>query len=157
MEAVKAHKTIYFVSDFVFFSAAKDSGKYKNVLEALTAHIEYLREKSQAYFNLNKNKWLKLANQEIQKRKKSRVALKFFIAIPRNFSNIRHLHKKLKAFLSKELQVPHKFIAMAFVINAHNPHVHVLIFPRRYDGKKLSLNKYALKRFHRNFKKFWKK
>ena len=154
---MEARETIYFVSDFIFFSTSKASEKYQNVLEALVAHIKYLREKSRLSFNLDERKWLKLAKQELQRRKRSRVALKFFIALPRKLVNINQLHKQLKAFLSKEFQVPHEFIAIAFIINDHNPHAHILIFPRRYDGKKLSLNKYDLRTFHKNFKTFWKR
>jgi len=150
-------ETIYFVSDFIFFSTTKASDKYSNVLEALATHIRYLQKKSPSSFNLDERKWLKLAKQELQRRKRSRVALKFFIALPRKLININQLHKKLKAFLSKEFQVPHEFIGISFIINDHNPHAHVLIFPRKYDGKKLSLNKYDLRTFHKNFKTFWEK
>lgn len=150
-------ETIYFVSDFIFFSNNNASEKYQNVLEALIAHIKYLQRKSRLSFNLDERKWLKLARQELQRRKRSRVALKFFIALPRKLININQFYKQLRAFLAKELQVPPKFIAIAFAINDHNPHAHILIFPRKYNGKKLSLNKQDLRRFHRNLKTFWKR
>jgi hypothetical protein len=140
-------KTIHQIGDFGWFSERKTKGKYGSVLQALRSHIKYIESKAVASFNSAENIFAK-AKEELKKRWDSRIALKFFIAVPKNWQPEEAL-ANVVAFVSKELNLPFDHIAAYYHASDSNPHVHLLIYPRDRQGKKLRIGRRELKEFHR--------
>ena len=158
-------ETIHYISDFKFFSGRHTGGKYETVIDALKSHIAYIGRKAKDVFtfNLDPKGWLDKAKSEIAKRWDSRVALKFVMALPLEVKaeNVNEMAEILKEFISVFLNVPKENIGLAFHLHKgisgnYNPHVHVLVYPRMANGKKLRLNKKDLSEFHRAWQKVLK-
>lgn len=140
--------TIHQVGDFGWFSERKTaSSKYSSVVSALKAHIRYVESKATAVFNSASNILAK-AKEELQKRWDSRIALKFWIAVPKDWRQKEAL-ENVVAFVSKQLNVPLENISAFYHAHPNNPHIHLLIYPRDVNGKKLRLGKKELQEFHR--------
>lgn len=154
---------IHQISDFKYFSNKQTLGsKYPDVHKALRAHIKYITRKDPnvVAFNLEPEKWLKWSKDEVSKRWDSRVALKFNISLPVDATkdNVEFFKDVLLNFLSETLNVPKEHIGIAFhfhksITGTYNPHAHILIYPRDFQGKKLRKNKKDLKEFHRKWDK----
>jgi hypothetical protein len=139
--------TIHQIGDFGWFSERNTSGRYGDVLSALQAHIRYVEDKATAVFNSARNIFAK-AKEELKKRWDSRVALKFFIAVPKDWREKEALDIVVH-FVSKQLGLPLENISAFYHRHSNNPHIHILAYPRRSDGKKLRIGRKELKEFHR--------
>jgi len=84
-EFLKMGVTIHQIGDFVWFSERNTSGKYGSVISALQSHIEYVESKAVAVFNSARN-ILSKAKEELKRRWDSRIALKFFMAVPKDWN-----------------------------------------------------------------------
>jgi len=150
-------ETIHYISDFKFYSQRH----YRtNVKYALLGYISYIsREDENIFcFNLDKKKWKKRADEELKKRWDSRIALSFIMALPKdvNKDNIQKWRKILTFFLKKTFNVPEDHISLAFhlhngISGEYNPHVHVLIYPRMKNNKKIDPKKNFLRNFHKEW------
>ena len=159
-------ETIRYVSDFVWFSGKVKSESYKSPWHAYSQHLNYIGRKDEniIVYNLNKQLWHERVNFELSKRKDSRFALSFVLALPNfiNNNNVYIYKEKLLNFLAKQLNVPTENITLAFhfhgskVSNNLNHHVHVEIYPRDKNGKKLRIGRKELKKFHEEWDNFLK-
>jgi len=148
---------IHFISDFNWYSQRR----YKTDLKkALKAHMDYVTRKEDGIicFNFDKKLWMERVEYELKKRWDSRVALSFIMALPQdvNKDNIQKWKKIILLFLKKILKVPENHISLAFhlhkgISGEYNPHVHIFIYPRMENGKKLDTKKPFLSFFHRKW------
>lgn len=140
--------TIHQIGDFGWFSERKTAGsQYSSVISALKAHIRYLESKATAVFNSASNILAK-AKVELKKRWDSRVALKFWIAIPKDWNEDKAF-KIVLPFVSEQLKVPLENISAFYHAHPNNPHIHLLIYPRDVRGRKLRIGRRELSEFHR--------
>ena len=140
--------TIKQIGDFVWFSERNTKKSYKNVIHALKTHISYITRKASAITG-NVEDIIQKAKEELKTRWDSRVALKFYVAVPNDWDEEIAL-SSLKHFLKKQLNVPEENILMAFhQDNPENKHVHVVIYPRTTDGRKLRIGRKELQEFHK--------
>lgn len=146
-EFIMSGITIHQISDFIWFSERKTSGKYGNVISALNSHIKYIENKATAVFN-SATKILAKAKEELQRRWDSRVALKFFIAVPKDWSEKEALDIAVN-FVAQQLNIPLKNILACYHEHPRNPHIHFVVYPRDAKGRKLRINRKELKEFHK--------
>jgi len=140
--------TIHQTGKFAWFSERATKGSsYRSVFDALRAHIRYIEEKAVATFN-SAARIFGFAKEELRRRWDARIALKFWIAVPKDWQEKEAL-ERVVAFVSEQLNVPTKHIYAAFHAHENNPHVHLLIYPRDRQGKKLRIGRRELKEFHR--------
>jgi len=144
--------TIHQIGDFGWFSERKTaSSQYSSVISALKAHIRYVESKATAVFNSASNILAK-AKEELKKRWDSRIALKFWIAVPKDWNENKAFEIVLP-FVSEQLGVPLENISAFYHAHPNNPHIHLLIYPRDVKGRKLRLDKKELSEFHRAWDK----
>jgi len=145
--------TIHQIGDFGWFSEKKTIGSsYRNVLHALREHIKYVEKKAELIFGSVSQIFAK-AKSELEKRWDSRVALKFWVAVPKDWQGEEAL-ERVVAFVSKELDVPPEHITAFFHAHENNPHVHIVLYPRNSEGRKLNITRRKLKEFHRAWDKY---
>jgi len=140
--------TIHAIGDFGWFSQRKTAPSYSSVFSALKAHYRYIRSKASAFWNDNFKALLLKAEREVAKRWDSRVALKFWVAVPKDWGEEEAL-KRVVAFVSEQLNLPLENISAYFHPHPGNPHIHLLIYPRDKNGKKLEITPSKLKAFHK--------
>lgn len=145
-----------------YFSPRKTKGKYRNVWEAIKAHLNYIsRNEAGVYtYNMNKDIWKERVRAELSKRKDARIALKFVFALPRDTDEkkVEFWKEKILEFFKEEWDIPPENITLAFHLHLskqlfYNPHVHVLVYPRRSDGKKLRTKISDLRKFRHNWRR----
>ena len=141
-------ETIHSIGDFGWFSQKKTAPSYGSVFKALKAHYRYVKSKASAFWNDNFKALLSKGKEEIAKRWDSRIALKFWVAVPKDWDEGKAL-KRVVAFVSEQLNIPPKNISAYFHPHPRNPHVHLIIYPRNREGKKLRINRKELKEFHK--------
>jgi len=140
--------TIHQIGDFGWFSERKTAkSQYANVISALKSHIRYVESKATAVFN-SASQILAKAKAELRKRWDSRVALKFWIAVPKDW-NEKKAFEIVLPFISKQLDIPLENISAFYHAHPDNPHIHILAYPRDSKGRKLRLDKKKLSEFHR--------
>jgi hypothetical protein len=158
-------KAIHYIGDFTYFSNRKTTGKYEDVIHALRSHIRYIAgmnrrtgRENVITVNLDIQRWIEKAKEEVKKRWDSRVAVKFVMALPvdADKENAERWAETVREFVSETLNVNGEDVSVAVHLDKgisgdYNPHVHVLVFPRNRNGKKLRLGKRELSRFHRKW------
>ncbi|RUM27912.1 MAG: hypothetical protein DSY32_04930 [Aquifex sp.] len=139
--------TIKQIGDFLWFSPRTTKPSYGSVIKALKHHIRYITKKTTATagdYNIILNK----AKEEVEKYTNPRVGLKFYIAVPNDWDAEKAL-TTVGNFVMRQFGVPEENIFLAFHDDAKNKHVHVLIFPRNREGKKLRIGRRELRSFHK--------
>ena len=143
------NETIHFISDIAYI---------KDVYH-LKKHIKYVTRPNakplHTYWGDKMNVWMERAKTEKAKRYDATLAMKFVLALPNDRMNDKAFYNKVGVFLSEFFRVPTEHIDLAIHRdNPENLHVHVLIYPRGEDGKKLRLKKNDLSNFHRAWDRF---
>jgi len=143
-------EAIHQIAGFNWFSERKTlNSAYRNVLEALSHHIAYVKNKASAILG-DTSLLFEKAKQELSKRWDSRIALKFFIAVPKDWLNTPRKALLLTTkFVADFFDLPEENVFAFFHSNAQNPHVHFVIFPRLKNGRKLDINRKKLSEFHK--------
>jgi len=139
--------TIKQIGDFVWFSPQSTKPSYGSVVKALKSHIRYITSKAKAVVG-NAGAILRKAEEELARRKNSRVALKFYMAVPNDWSEEKAINV-VKSFVKEQLNIPEENLLLAFHDQAGNKHIHIIIFPRTAENKKLRINRVDLQNFHR--------
>ena len=139
--------TIKQIGDFIWFSPQATKPSYGSVIKALKSHIRYITSKAKVVIG-SVESILKKAEEELARRKNSRVALKFYMAVPNDWSEEKAINV-VKNFVKEQLNIPEENLLLAFHDQAENKHIHILIFPRTAEGKKLRINRVDLQNFHR--------
>jgi len=143
--------TIKQIGKFGWFSPKATTGKYKSVLDALKAHYEYISSKAEIVAG-NFNSFLAKAKEELKRLANPRVGLKFFIAVPKDWTPEEAI-AKVKGYVMKKFSIVEDNLILAFHSHEENPHVHVLVFPERADGRKLRIQPRDLKSFNDDWEK----
>ena len=140
--------TIHAIGDFGWFSQRNTAPSYGSVIRALYSHYRYVKSKASAVWNDNFLHIFWRAKAELRKRWDSRIALKFWIAVPKDWREEEAL-KRVVAFVSEQLNIPLENVSAYYHPHPNNPHIHLLIYPRTKKGKKLRINRKELKEFHK--------
>ncbi len=146
-------ETIHYTGRFDYIT---DEGHLKQVIRYITRNFKI----SENLTTLNKDKldlWIERSKYEKSKRKDSRLALRFYLALPNDRKNDIEFRKKVLKKITEIIGIPDENIDAAFHIDSENNyHVHILIYPRYANGKKLRLSKDDLKNFHKEWDNFLK-
>ena len=154
-------ETIYYVSDFKYFSRLT-SGKYNSKKQMVGAHIRYIKDKADEIIGDDKKI---LENVDlVNKRINSRVAMSFVVAIPNILKKeeIKDWLKEIRKLIGEILNVNEEDIFIAYhsgknsISGKENKHFHVVLTPRTKEGKPLRLKKTDLKEFHRRLQEYIK-
>jgi len=147
MQVAERKITIKQVGSFLWFSPRATKPSYGSVIKALKHHIRYITRKATATAG-DYNLILSKAKEEVEKYTNPRVGLKFYIAVPNDWDAEKAL-TTVGNFVKQQFDVPEENIFLAFHDDAKNKHVHVLIFPRNREGKKLRIGRSELRSFHK--------
>jgi hypothetical protein len=136
------------------FDYITDENHLKEVLNYITRNFKI--EKSLTTLDKSKRDiWIQRAKDEKSIRKDSRIALRFFLTLPNDQRNNIEFRKKVVKKLIQIFDIPSNHIDVAFHLDSENNyHMHVIIYIRKKDGKKLRLSKSDLKNFHNEWNKF---
>ena len=129
----------------------------KNDWNKLKAHIRYIsRKSSNPYTSLSDiSIWEQRKNFEKSKRYDARIALSFVIALPNDRINDVAFFDNVKTFISKFFDVDEQNIDYVVHRNdINNIHMHMLVYPRKRDGKKIDTKISDIKRLHKEYEKF---
>jgi len=149
------------VGDITWFSERACKGKsYKSVKQAMNAHYRYIanskREDLEMVEGLSWKEWKQLIDFEVSKRWDSRIAGKFFIALPNDLNNdqcIQMLKQLIEGFFNVDKYTIAIHSNKGKIMGENNKHAHILMYARNKDGKKLRVNRSMLAKMH----KFWDK
>jgi hypothetical protein len=144
-------ETIHYIGDFSYI---KDENHLREAINYITRNFKL----SKSLTTLNRDKldiWLQRAKDEKAIRKNSQIALRFHLALPNDQINNKEFRKKVVKKLIEMFNIPSNHIDVAFHLDSYNNyHMHVLIYPRGKDGKKLRLKKNDLARIHKEWDLF---
>jgi hypothetical protein len=146
-------ETIHYTGRFDYIT---DEKHLREVINYITRNLRL--DSSLTTIDRNKRDiWIERSKYEKSKRKDSRLALRFFLTLPNDRKNDIEFRKKVLRKLTEMFNIPDENIDAAFHIDSKdNYHVHILIYPRGKDGKKLRLNRNDLENFHKEWDNFLK-
>jgi len=146
--------TGFYVGNISWFSGRRKSKSYKTVAHAIKAHIKYLtneREDLRLYENLDYDFWIKLAEEETQRRWDARVAGKLILTLPNDIPDQEALNI-VKKFIQDFFDPQHIGIAIhrpkSKISGKENLHAHILFSARQNDAKKMRIGREDLRRLH---------
>ena len=146
-------KTIHYIGDITYI---KDEGHLKEVMNYITRNFQLGRSLT----TLNKEKrdvWIQRAKDEKAIRKDSQIALRFHLSLPNDKRDDTEFRKKVVKKLIEMFNIPSNHIDVAFHLDSENNyHMHILIYPRDKNGKKLRLKKNDLRKIHNEWDNFLK-
>jgi hypothetical protein len=147
-------KTIHYIGDISYI---KDEGHLKEVMNYITRNFQLGRSLT----TLNKEKrdvWIQRAKDEKAIRKDSQIALRFHLSLPNDKRDDIEFRNKVIKKLIEMFNIPSHHIDVAFHLDSkENYHMHVLIYPRDKNGKKLRLKKNDLRKIHNEWDNFLKR
>jgi hypothetical protein len=144
--------TIHYIGDITYI---KDEGHLREVINYITRNFKLGRSLT-TLTEEKKEIWLQRAKDEKAiRRKNSRIALRFHLSLPNDQRNNIEFRKKVIKKLTELFGIPSHHIDVAFHLDSpNNYHMHILIYPRGKDGKKLRLERNDLARIHKEWDKF---
>ncbi|MGC8869419.1 MAG: relaxase/mobilization nuclease domain-containing protein, partial [Sulfurihydrogenibium sp.] len=148
---LKMKGTIHYIGDITYI---KDEGHLREVINYITRNFKLGRSLT-TLTEEKKEIWLQRAKDEKAARKNSRIALRFHLSLPNDQRNNIEFRKKVIKKLTELFGIPSHHIDVAFHLDSpNNYHMHILIYPRGKDGKKLRLERNDLQKIHREWDKF---
>ncbi len=148
---LKMKGTIHYIGDITYI---KDEGHLREVINYITRNFKLGRSLT-TLTEEKKEIWLQRAKDEKAARKNSRIALRFHLSLPNDQRNNIEFRKKVIKKLTELFGIPSHHIDVAFHLDSpNNYHMHILIYPRGKDGKKLRLERNDLARIHKEWDKF---
>ncbi len=138
--------TIHYISNISYISDE----------QSLKRHIKQLmnanKQPIHTFWDDKMDTWIKRAKIEKAKRYDARIAMKFILALPNDKIDDIDFYNRISAFLVEFFHVPVEYVDFAVhKDNPNNLHMHVLIYPRGLNGKKLRLKKSDLSNFHKSW------
>ena len=157
-------KPIRYFGDIVWFSQKKTAPSYGSVGKALRAHIRYISNEKRDDLiyaeGLDKEKWMRITEEETSKRWDARVAGKVIFALPNELS-LEKAKSLIREFVSKEIGPSQFGFALhrpkGVVSGKDNFHAHVLFTARAENGKKLRINPTKLRELQRKWDEYLKR